>query len=195
MCVWLVFNTVILFGTIHVLEPQYMVAVLQSFVRCLYFEISPACMISHSCQYSNHVVDTWNRFFFWSAFYCDVIGIIITSETEHFKWMLEIKDSFRNNSNLPFHVFGIVELRKVSVKTTFEGSFLSPFLSFPFHPSSSPYPLIVCVCVHLCAHPRYGHETLAGTPPLETLCVPLWKTCVTVQSVRMFHHIPHWHCS
>lgn len=51
----------------------------------------------------------------------------------------------------------------------------------------------VCVCVDLCARPRYGHETLAGTPPLATLCVPLWKTCVTALFTKMFRHTPHRH--
>lgn len=64
-------------------------------------------------------------------------------------------------------------------------------LKYPSSPSPlsfnfllSLYPTILCVC----AHPRYGHETLAGTPPLETLCKLLWKTCTTVLFTKMFHH-------
>lgn len=46
----------------------------------------------------------------------------------------------------------------------------------------------MCVCVYLCAHPRYGHEILAGTPPLATLCVLLWKTCVIALFIKMYWH-------
>ncbi|KAI3370341.1 hypothetical protein L3Q82_025109, partial [Scortum barcoo] len=50
----------------------------------------------------------------------------------------------------------------------------------------------------------YGHETLAVTQPLATLCVLLWKTCVTDQFTKMFSlsnmqavilYVDMWCCS